>query len=330
MRIALRMPNWLGDAVMASVVISQIIEKWPKAQIYIWAKPSICSLFKDDPRIFSFIELKRTAFSKFNPFRQDIKELRSLRLDLIIILTNSFSSIVESNFIRSKKSLGYVVGLHSWFLSNPIKPKAHLHHMFRYQGLLSELFPNISKNFAPKLYVGLEDELWAEHVIQGKKFITFHPSAAYGETKCWPLDRYEQLIDKLVQKGLHVFIVGDDQAYKKTAHWQTMFNHQQVINLAGQTTLGQLMAICKKSSIVVSGDSGPLHVAAALAPSAIGIFGSTDPSKTAPVHNCQIVYEPTVCSPCFKRHCTIGLTCLKNISVEKIYSLIFKHLNENA
>jgi heptosyltransferase-2 len=146
----------------------------------------------------------------------------------------------------------------------------------------------------------------------------FAPGAEFGPAKQWPLEHWQALLG-LIPSAQRLAILGGprDHAFGE-ALAQSAKPGQRVANLCGQTTMAQAIALIAGARLLVSNDSGLMHVAAALAKPQIAVFGSTDPMHSGPINPQAIVqWLKLDCSPCFQRHCPLTHhDCLRNISPE--------------
>ena len=151
------------------------------------------------------------------------------------------------------------------------------------------------------------------------KAVALLPGAEYGPSKRWPIDRYRELAQRLSAAGHPVWVFGSGKEH--TVGEQIAAGQAgHVVNLCGQTALEDVVDLLSLASVVVTNDSGLMHVAAAGGVNIVAIYGSTTPDYTPPLTDrAQIIYEKLSCSPCFKRECPLGHTlCLKNIEVERV------------
>ena len=103
-----------------------------------------------------------------------------------------------------------------------------------------------------------------------------------------------------------------------------------VINLAGKTSLRELMALINSCSIFLTNDSGPMHIAAALHVPLLALFGSTSEIKTGPYGTNSLIHKHVECSPCYKRTCPIDFRCMKSIEVEEVYQELQKLISDQG
>ena len=154
----------------------------------------------------------------------------------------------------------------------------------------------------------------------GGPLIALAPAAAYGPAKEWPADRYGALIDRLDEVAAARCVLVGTVAERSRCLEVAAASRAGAIVAAGETDVGDLVALLSLSQGFAGNDSGAMHVAGALGIPTVGVFGSTDPLRTGPLGNrSRVLYERIECSPCFDRACRFGhYDCLKRISVERV------------
>lgn len=329
-KILIRLPNWIGDAVMASPIIELIQRKWPEALITILGLKSVIALFEQDPYIHSTIALQKDEPSKI--VAQKIKEHH---FDLGLLLTNSFSSAWLFYRARIKCRVGFSKDMRKFLLSKSLpypKDKTSEHMITTYQRLLKKI--GIFEQAKPRLYLqeGEVEEakvFLKEKGIDSKQIVIgINPTAAFGPAKCWLEERYQQLAQKLLEyPNVHLLFFGDSQSREKLERICNALN-SRAYNLAGQTTIRELMALTKACDLFLTNDSGPMHIACALNVPVVAIFGSTSIEATGPYHKSAALYKKVSCSPCFKKECPIDFRCMKAIGVEEVYTTILHELKK--
>ena len=152
------------------------------------------------------------------------------------------------------------------------------------------------------------------------------PSAAFGPAKCWPHEYVVELIE-LIKKShptLQIIIFGDESAIDIGYALKKRF--PSITNLCGKTTLKELMSLLVFCDLLITNDSGPMHIADALKVKMLPIFGSTNPDKTGPFYQKEVLYEKASCSPCYLRKCPIDFRCMKSLTpqlvLKRAYELI--------
>lgn len=328
------MPNWIGDLVMATPVLTDLRKKFPDAEITAMCRQPLSDLLKEDKDIdelFSFRKLPND-FSRRDAKRNIIEKLKEGKYDLGLILTNSFSSAWWFWEGKVRKRVGYSAHFRRLLLTDPYPKIKDQHQVVLYKRLLKPLGIEIS-NTAPRLFLKeteintTREFLYQRGYKPGKILIGIHPGAAYGEAKCWPVDRYRETARLLLEefKDAYVVFFGDAASFPLVKQICQGLN-ERAINLAGATSLRELACIVKECSLVLTNDSGPMHMASALGTPVVALFGSTDANITGPYRNGIIIDKKVECSPCFKRTCPIDFRCMMKITVKEVVEAVKKVL----
>ena len=323
--IIVRMPNWIGDLVMATPVLSDLRKAFPKASITAMCRTPICQLLKEDGSIdelFCFTK-PRNGFLRREEKRDIIAKIAAGKYDVGILLTNSFSSAWWFWQGKVKRRIGYAAHWRRLFLTDPIPvSKENIHHVDFYKNLLEPLGIPKSQT-APRLFVSEKEveeskqHLYQRGYVKGNKLIGINPGAAYGTAKCWLPDRFRALASKLAEDATVVFF-GDPATFSLVKEICQGLS-ERVINLAGVTTLRELACLIKDCDVLVTNDSGPMHIGAAFGVPLVALFGSTDEEWTGPYGQKEgVINKHVSCSPCFKRVCPIDFRCMTQISVEEV------------
>jgi heptosyltransferase II len=334
-KIIIRLPNWVGDFVMATPILTDIREKYPDAHITALCKSPLEELLLDDEdvsEVIAFVKSKR-KFLDLSQYQSLINKLKNNQYDLGIILPNSFSSAYVFWKSKIRKRIGFIADRRKIFLNVPVKfskDRHNKHLVFTYKELLWPL--TIKSDSVPRLYIKEDtqfiDKIFLENNIPANsKIIGINPGAAYGTAKCWIPERFQKIAEKLLKDhNTFVFFFGD-------MSMQTLNNHicenlgPRAINLAGKTSLKQLCMLLQKCKLFLTNDSGPMHLASALNVPLIAIFGSTDENVTGPFNNGVVIHKKLSCSPCFKKKCPYNFECMKLISVDEVFTKIKELLN---
>ena len=323
------MPNWIGDAVMATPILQDLHHKFPTAKLTLLCENSIASLLGKDPHLTEIIHYTKSSGWMHRAGKSDmIETLSKGNYDTGILLTNSFSS--SWWFWRSnvQNKIGFANFFRSFFLDVALpypKDMEKRHLVSVYKELLVPLGIPISST-QPKLYLGHEDREFQKSFfkLNGIKkddiLIGVNPGASYGSAKCWPADRFREITLKLLENPQVMILYFGDlngaSLVKEICHEMP----GRVMNLAGKTTLRELMALIERCSIFLSNDSGPMHIASAFEIPLVALFGSTNSIKTGPYNGGKIISKKVECSPCYKRACPIAdFPCMTKISVNEVY-----------
>ncbi len=171
-------------------------------------------------------------------------------------------------------------------------------------------------------------ELGLQHDISAL-LLALCPGAEYGQAKRWPAEHYAALARQHIQEGGQVWLFGSDKD-SPVCDEITAIAGEACHNLAGRTSLAQAIDLLSLADLVVSNDSGLMHVAAALDRPLVAIYGSSDPGFTPPLNKQHRILDLGLdCSPCFKRECPLGhLNCLRNITVEQVSAALTEVMYE--
>lgn len=330
--ILIRMPNWLGDLVMATPIIQDIKNQWPNASITVMCQSNVAALLESNPHVTEIYSFKKpSGWIHRSHHMAIIDTLRRGEYDLGILLTNSFSSAWWFWRGHVRNRIGFATNLRSLLLNKAVpfpKNKETQHLVLTYKALLEPMGIPISSS-PPRLYVSKEEKENALSLLISNGFnpktqflIGINPGAAYGSAKCWLPERFHAVTEKLLQNPNAVVAFFGDLAGAPLVNDICKGFNSRVINLAGKTTLRELLALIDCCTVMLTNDSGPMHIAAALKVPLVALFGSTSDVKTGPYGGGTVIHKHVECSPCYKRVCPIDFRCMKRIEVDEVYESI--------
>ena len=335
--IIVRMPNWLGDLVMATPVLALLRGQYPEARITAMCLAHFGGVLESDPHLDEIFQFTRpSGWIHHAEHHEVIYGLQAREYDLGVILPNSFTSAWW--FWRGKvgNRLGFAGNGRSWLLNKalpfPLGVKTQ-HLVLTYQALLAPLGIETSDT-QPKLYVDEADEQRAREALLRLEIdprdviIGINPGAAFGSAKCWLPERFEELTQRLLQNVDCKILYFGDAAGASLVNRICEGKDARVVNLAGKTSIRELMAYIKLCKVLVTNDSGPMHLAAALGTPPLALFGSTSDVRTGPYGLGRVIHKHVDCSPCYKRVCPIDFRCMKRIEVEEVYTTIQEMLRD--
>lgn len=315
-----RIPNWLGDALMATPVYYNLFLNLEE-ELYLFGFSPIVELFKFFPRV------KILPFYK-EDFKKNLETLKPFKTQKGLLLTNSFSSAWLFFRAKIKERWGYATDLRRFLLTKSIEvPSQRLHQRNYYLYLIEALGFKV-KERGLKLYLKeevfekVEEFFKKQNLKLEESFVVLAPSAAYGPAKMWPTEYYKILAEKFVQKGYNILVVGS-YSEKEKGEFIREPNPEKIFNLCGLTDLITLSGIFSLSTLIVSNDSGLMHLAACLKKPQVAIFGSTDPELTGPLNpKAKVIKKKFPCSPCFERRCPYKhYKCLRSITPEEVWEV---------
>ncbi len=334
--IIIRMPNWLGDLVMATPVLQDVRVKWPNAFITAMCQSNVAPLLKYDPHIDEIYSFKKVSGWIHSLRRSEIvDDLKRGEYDLGILLTNSFSSAWWFWRGGVQNRTGFSANLRSCLLNRPVPYPENMetqHLVKTYKSLLLPFGIEVSST-PPQLYISDEEKEDSEKFLQSRgvdintsKIIGINPGAAFGLAKCWLPERFREVTSRLLKDPSTIILFFGDGSGVPLVDKIINGLGDRVINLAGKTSLRELMALIQRCSVFLTNDSGPMHIASALGTPLVALFGSTSDVKTGPYGGGTVIHKHVECSPCYKKICPIDFRCMKRIEVDEVVSAILKKL----
>ncbi|HBD09162.1 MAG TPA: lipopolysaccharide heptosyltransferase II [Syntrophobacteraceae bacterium] len=321
-KILIRSPNWIGDAVMATPAMSALRSTFPGATLVVAAHPQVAELFRPHPYCDAVVDYDRRGRHRGpgGVFRF-AWELRRERFDLAILLQNAVEAAILAFLAGIPRRAGYCTDLRGPLLTHGVpvgERERRLHHTEYYCNMLAML--GISGGDAQlRLSCTAEEQDWARRTLGPGRWIAIHPGAAYGSAKRWFPDRFAAVADHLAaHHDARIVLVGGSDAVAAARDMELAMTHRP-LSLAGRTSIRQFMAILEPCRLLITNDSGPMHVGAALGVPVVAIFGPTDHTTTSPlaVHH-RLVRKPTDCAPCLKRHCPTDHRCMLAITADDV------------
>jgi heptosyltransferase-2 len=362
-RILLRGTNWLGDAVMTTPALLRLREKFPRAHLALLTPEKLGDLWLQHPAVDEVI-----SFAPDESVLSTGKKLRAGKFEAALVLPNSPRSAIEPWLAGIPRRIGYARPWRNWFLTQTIAPRADAvqmrkrsvdeikklvaenpesrtprpvieksaHQMHEYLHLVATLGANPDP-VSPQLEVTPEEieAVRKKFSLGGIKRPIFglNPGAEYGPAKRWPVDKFiaaARDIENRTGCTWLVFGVKNDAPLAHRIESAIPSPPFAVLDLAGKTTLRELMALLKICRVLLTNDSGPMHVAAALGTPVVVPFGSTSPELTGPGlpddPRHWTLKSDAPCSPCFLRECPIDYRCLNGISVERAVEAVLKSI----
>lgn len=336
MKILVRAPNWIGDAVMAIPALEAIRAARAKAEVTILARPGVADLYRGQPftdRVLVYA--RRGEHAGFWGRVRLINTLRRERFDCALLLQNAFEAAWIAWRAGIPERIGYARDARSLLLTRAIpvpaagEIPAHESHYYlellRRAGWISER-PN-PVAIALRIDAAARESAEAALVRYGAREKTFRcavaPGAAFGSAKCWLPERYAAVADRLISERDADVIIFGGSGEEEIAEKIQLAMRGRAISLVGKTRVGDLAPLLSRCSVFVGNDSGAMHVAAAVGLPVVGIFGPTDPDGTSPVTpQFTLIREPVSCSPCFLRKCPIDHRCMTRIEADRVFRAV--------
>ncbi len=297
---------------------------FPQAEIVIVANPAVAELFRHHPYCDRVLVFDKKGTHRGLPgLLRFASELRREAFDLAILLQNAIEAALLAALAGIPRRAGYRTDGRRLLLTDGVPVGAEercLHHTDYYLRMLRNLGVEGGDGRLRLECTG--DELtWARQVLGPGSCLAVNPGAAYGSAKRWFPERFAAVADTLAQEhGLKVVLTGGP-GEGEIGRDIAAAMRSPVLNLIGRTSVRQLMAVLSLCRLVVTNDSGPMHVAAAFGVPIVAVFGPTDHTTTSPLGgDVRIVRREIDCAPCLLRQCPTDHRCMEAVTVDDVLS----------
>jgi heptosyltransferase-2 len=362
-RILIRGVNWLGDAVMTTPALLRLRAAFPAAHLTLLTPEKLADLWKAHPAVDEVI-----SFAHGEGIFSVAKKLRAAKADLALVLPNSPRSALEVWLAHIPRRIGYARPWRNALLTQAVAPrtaavKMHKRSLAEIQTLITQVAPVQSRTpeipaaahqiheylqltaalgadpapLAPQLTVAPAElaevtQKFGLDLFSGS-LLGLNPGAEYGPAKRWPVEKFIAAAKEIQQRTQYSWILfGGPNDVALANQIELAFGERpgMVLNLAGKTGLRELMALLKHCRVLLTNDTGPMHVAAALGTPVVVTFGSTSPALTGPGlpgdRRNHFLSARVPCSPCFLRECPIDFRCMNSLGVESVVEAVMKAL----
>jgi heptosyltransferase I len=358
----------VGDVVHTIPVLNKLRRRYPAARLDWLTNPAIANLLRHHSAITNIIEFARERWSSpwrlspYASYAQLAASLRKNRYDLVVdmhgqfrtaILTLATGAPVRIGFDRprasvwdaSPRKLPQQARKHAWQGAREGSWLAYTHHIpvptldrhavDRYLDVgpilgLDENPADFSFPISPNASSRVES-LLHRHGIDNGAIVTIAPGTVW-ETKHWGSDKFAEVARHFIGKRFAVILIGSHR--ERIVCEQVAQLAPGAVNLAGMTELDELAALIRRSTMAVTNDSGPMHLAVALNRPVVSIFGPTDPVWIGPYRRADAVLKAALpCSPCYLRrldHCRHDHACMEQVSPLAVIALAENMLNAGA
>ncbi len=331
--VLVKEPNWLGDLVISLPALRGVRRAYPEAHLAVLVNRELAGFFEGIDGVDEVIPYcigrgVRGVVDRWNV----IGAVRARAFDLAVLFPRSFEAALWMAAARVPRRAGAAAQGRSWLLTDvaPMPPVAPARHqaydyldLFRATLGIEGSVEDVRITGAPARTAKVRAWL-AERRRGGGPLIAIAPAAAYGPAKEWPADRYGALLDELGEVGGAECVLVGTAAERARCVEIAAASRAGALVAAGETDVGDLVALLSLCGAFAGNDSGAMHVAGALGIPTVGIFGSTQPERTGPLGpRTRVLYEQIACSPCFDRTCRFGhYECLRRIEVANVVAAL--------
>lgn len=333
--ILVRGVNWVGDAVMTLPALRALRLSNPGSKISLLVKPWVSPIFEKDPNVDELIIYS----GDYRGLRGKVRlaaQLRRRGFGRAVLFQNAFDAALIAFLAGIPERAGYSRDARRALLTKAVhfdKYAAGLHHIGYYLSLLERAgFVVKSSRPRPWIYLSLEERLVARKELAGlrRPVVGINPGAAYGSSKRWLPERFAEVAKRVVDElGGSVVIFGGPSETEIAgdilkAIGTGNVDAEGVKTMAGRTGLRDLIGLLSEVDVLVTNDSGPMHIGYAVGTPVVAVFGSTSPELTGPVGFGDVVISKSVdCAPCFERTCKKGdMKCMDLVTPEEVFDAV--------
>ena len=311
-RILIIHPNWLGDVLFSTPFIRAVRNNFTSAYIACLVAPRVKEVLQDNPYINEIITYGE-------------KDLKKYGFDTAFLLHRSFTRALMTYLAGIPNRIGYYTFKRALLLTQKPKPPDMLSlHRAEFYLELAKVSGLKTDDKGCDFFVGKEDLDWAITQALGHKTIIFNPGGNW-LPKRWPKENFIELGKLILSKfgnAVKIIITGSSGDLELASQINKSLDNKAII-LCGKATLKQSAALFKKSDLIISGDSGPLHIAVAVGAKAIGLFGPTSPKITGPYKADEkkviVLYKGIGCKvPCYDEKCA-DYRCMAAITAQEVF-----------
>lgn len=329
MRIAVFLPNWIGDVVMATPAIHSLRRAKPEAHFVCVARPYVADVVKGSPWFDEIISLERTWSSLFRCARR----LRQKHVDLAVLFPNGIRTAAAAWLGRCRRRIGFARYGRGWLLTNALQPVLDE----RGRRIPSPVIDDynrlaIAAGAQPdrrmRLFTSAEDELAADGVwaaagwSRQDRVVCLNPGAAFGSAKYWSVDSFANVAWRYAAQGHGVLVLCGPAERDMARQIVRQAGVRGVHSLAdAPISLGLTKACVRRCDLLVTTDSGPRHFAAAFDRPVVSLFGPTHIAWTRTYFAKETTLQKSVpCGPCQLRTCPLDHKCMTLLTPDEVYS----------
>lgn len=314
-RILVRAPNWLGDSVITVPAVRAIKAGRPDAHVTVAAPAKIASVWKLVPEVDEVLAIEpKSIFRTVRAIR------RETAFDVAVLFPNSLRAALEVWLAGIDRRVGFAGHSRRWLLNQIVPETPRLgpieHQVYRYLQMARSLGAAES---APELRRFLP----RARTNGAPAKLGLCPGAEYGPAKRWLPDRFAEVAKTIAGvRPVQWMLFGTAADAERGAAIESILG-PQCVNRIGQTSIEELIAELGECALLLTNDTGTMHLATLIGIPVVAVFGSTEPRLTGPLGTGHTVIRHQVeCSPCFLRECPIDFRCMKAVGVEEVVAAV--------
>ena len=338
MKILILKPSSLGDVVQALPVLRLLKLHWPESEIFWWIDAGLAPLLEDDPDLAGIVRFERRRWSRPENWPEvwhSVRWMRRQSFDLVIDLQCLFRSGIFAWLANGKSLIGLDEareGARGFYDVAVRRDSFYTHAADWYLAVLKRLNVPVHGNFEwlPERRA-VSAEVKRKWATESARWIVIQPGARW-LNKRWPVEHFAELVRLMAtaRPEFRFAIMGSEED-KETGAIISRAAPERCLDLTGKISLPEMVEWIRLGELMISNDTGPMHVAAALGKPVVAIFGPTEPRRTGPYGQLQnVVRIDLPCAPCLKSHCTYSkpMECLRAIAPETVLGRATKLIAE--
>lgn len=337
MKILILKPSSLGDVVQALPVLRLLKRRFPQSEIHWWIDRTLLPLLENDPDLTGIFPFDRRAPRTVHGCRQILNSvcaMRAQKFDWVIDLQGLARSGAVAWLTKGAFSIGVNTdreGARGFYDCTVDRPSPKAHAVDWYLAVLRALNVPVHQDFewlpARPMTTAAFQAKWPS---DGSRWISIAPGARW-ENKRWPIEHFTETIRRLLAQDprLRVAILGSTDDAGRGAALASVDTFR-CLDLTGRTTLLEMVEWVRRSDLLISNDTGTMHVAAALRKPIVALFGPTNPFQTGPYGQQQQALRIDLpCAPCMKGRCKYEkpLECLRGIAPDRVTAEVLRRLS---
>ena len=330
--------NWLGDVLFSTPLIKAVRKKFKNAHIACMVVPEQKDALSGNPNVDEIIIYDEKGRHKGALGKMRLTaNLRKKHFDLAVLLHRSFTRTLMMCMAGIPSRVGYITKKRQRFLTHPVEAAdTELHKVEYFLRIAESMGCDISDKdyeiFIEESHIKRVEEILAKSRIKTSDFLVVINPGGNWAPKRWSWENYAKLIDSITEKyQLKIIISGAAKDEKLADRIRSKVKEKEsVVSLAGKTDLKELAALMKRANIVISGDSGPMHIAVSVKSNVLALFGPTSPELTGPYgsgHYVVIQNDIGCETPCYELTCN-DYKCMESIKVEDVLGTFDKMYNK--
>jgi len=319
---------FIGDILMSTPALTNLRKAYPRALIDILVTENSRPMVRHNPdvdRVYT-TDLKRKGWKGL---KAEAERVKSEGYDLAISLHRGHGTLLMLKMAEVPRRIGFTNGGREWFLTDGIPFEIRKHRSWNHMRLLEEgLGIEVDYETPTRLEMDFEAVNSLDRMLKKKmalkRIVTVNPNAAW-PTKRWTPEGFAKVGDALSEEGFQVVLVGSPKEKPICEKVRSLMN-RKAIDLTGETTLFELAALLARSEVVVTNDSGPMHMANAVGAKVVGIFGPTEPARCGPWKSeGEVIQAKVDCGGCYLKRCWHH-SCMRKVSIDNVIKRVFNSI----